>query len=58
MRYKQTAIGVAWAVPQPFLTGQGQPPSLLLAAAAAVLLVLTGGFVYFQRMEAIIADVA
>jgi len=45
--------GFRWA-----LTGRGQPPSLLLAASAvAVLLVLIGGLVYFQKMEATIADV-
>jgi len=45
--------GFRWA-----LTGHGQPPNLLLAASAcAVLLVLSGGLVYFQKMEATIADV-
>jgi len=45
--------GFRWA-----LTGRGQPPSLLLAASAgAVLLVLFGGLLYFQKMEATIADV-
>ena len=45
--------GFRWA-----LTGHGQPPNLLLAASAcAVLLVLGGGLVYFQKMEATIADV-
>ena len=45
--------GFRWA-----LTGHGQPPNLLLAASAcAVLLVVGGGLVYFQKMEATIADV-
>jgi len=45
--------GFRWA-----LTGQGQPPSLLLVVSAAtVLLLLLGGLVYFQKMEATIADV-
>ena len=45
--------GFRWA-----LTGHGQPPSLLLAASAtAVLLAVAGGLVYFQKMEATVADV-
>jgi lipopolysaccharide transport system permease protein len=45
--------GFRWA-----LTGQGDSPGLILAAsAAAVLVILLGGLVYFQRMEATIADV-
>jgi lipopolysaccharide transport system permease protein len=46
--------GFRWA-----LTGNGQPPNLLLAASAgAVIVVLLGGLIYFQKMEATIADVA
>jgi lipopolysaccharide transport system permease protein len=45
--------GFRWA-----LTGRGEPPRLLLmASAGAVLLVLFGGLLYFQKMEATIADV-
>jgi lipopolysaccharide transport system permease protein len=40
------------------LTGHGQPPSPLLAASAgAVLALLTGGLLYFQKMQETIADV-
>jgi lipopolysaccharide transport system permease protein len=40
------------------LTGIGNPPGrMLLASSAAVLLVLVGGLMYFQKMEATIADV-
>lgn len=40
------------------LTGHGQAPDrLLLASAGAVLVFLTGGLVYFQKMEGTIADV-
>ncbi len=45
--------GFRWA-----LTGQGQSPNLLLAASTGVVLVvLLGGLIYFQRMEATVADV-
>ena len=45
--------GFRWAI-----TGQGLPPSPLLAAStAAVVLALVGGLLYFQKMEATIADV-
>jgi lipopolysaccharide transport system permease protein len=36
---------------------QGQPPKLLLVSLVAVLVVLLSGLVYFNRMEATIADV-
>jgi lipopolysaccharide transport system permease protein len=40
------------------LTGQGSPPGVLLAASAfAVLMVVVSGALYFQKMEAVIADV-
>jgi lipopolysaccharide transport system permease protein len=40
------------------LTGHGQPPTLLLAVSACmVLLLLTGGVIYFQKMEGTIIDV-
>jgi lipopolysaccharide transport system permease protein len=40
------------------LTGHGQPPdSLLFVSASAVALILFSGIVYFQKMEATIADV-
>jgi len=45
--------GFRWA-----LTGQGQAPGVLLVASAGVTaLVVLGGLVYFQRMEATIADI-
>jgi ABC-type polysaccharide/polyol phosphate export systems, permease component len=45
--------GFRWA-----LTGSGQPPTPMLAvSAAAVIVALTGGLIFFNRMEAIIADV-
>ncbi len=40
------------------LTGHGDPPGVLLAASAcAVLVVVVSGVLYFQKMEAVIADV-
>jgi lipopolysaccharide transport system permease protein len=40
------------------LTGAGQPPGPLLAVSCAVtLLLLLSGLVYFQKMEANIADI-
>ncbi len=45
--------GFRWAV-----TGQGQPPGLVLfASAGAVILLVIGGLLYFQKMEATMADV-
>ncbi len=45
--------GFRWA-----LTGLGRPPGLLLVVSTTVvLLLLFGGLVYFQKMEATIADV-
>lgn len=45
--------GFRWSV-----TGQGQPPNELLAVSSlAVLAMLLGGLLYFQRMEATVADV-
>jgi lipopolysaccharide transport system permease protein len=44
--------GFRWA-----LTGHGQAPSgLVLISACSVLLLLTGGVMYFQKMEGTIAD--
>lgn len=44
--------GFRWA-----LTGHGQPPGiLLLASAAGVAVIFLGGLIFFQRMEAVIAD--
>jgi lipopolysaccharide transport system permease protein len=40
------------------LTGHGQPPNLLLAASTGmVLLLITGGVIYFRKVEGTIADV-
>jgi lipopolysaccharide transport system permease protein len=45
--------GFRWA-----LTNQGQPPGhLMLVSVAVVVLVLLGGLIYFQRVDATIADV-
>lgn len=45
--------GFRWA-----LTGRGRPPSILLAASAvAVAVLVTGGAIFFQKMEGVIADV-
>jgi len=44
--------GFRWA-----LTGRGQPPNvLMLASAAWVIVLLLGGLVFFQRVEANVAD--
>jgi len=44
--------GFRWAI-----TGRGQAPGLLLlASAAAVAMVLTGGLLFFNRMEGAVAD--
>ncbi len=45
--------GFRWA-----LTGQGRPPDLVLLASGGVVLVMFfGGLIYFNKMEATIADV-
>src|SRR2546423_389311 len=44
--------GFRWA-----LTGRGQPPNVLMVASAAwVVVLLLGGLVFFQRVEANVAD--
>lgn len=46
--------GFRWAI-----TGHGQPPNFfLLVSVAAVIVLLTGGILFFRKMEGIIADVA
>ena len=45
--------GFRWA-----LTGQGQAPGYLVGVSAAIVLVLLfGGLVYFQKVQATVADV-
>jgi lipopolysaccharide transport system permease protein len=44
--------GFRWA-----LTGRGQPPGpMMLVSAAMVLILLTGGLIFFQRMEGTVTD--